>query len=57
MNPIGTPITEPFIPTPIPRLVILPLPSLSGVEVKSRDSKTTTGDDPLSAEADSELLL
>lgn len=55
--PIETPMTDPFIPTPIPRLVILPFPSLPGVELKSCDSSTTTGDDPLSAGADSELLL
>lgn len=44
------------MPTPIPRLVILPFPSLPDDGVKSRDSSTTT-DDPLSIEADSELIV
>lgn len=44
------------MPTPIPRLVILPFPSLPDVEVKSRDSSTTTDDDPLSTAADSVLI-
>lgn len=54
---MDTPITDPFMPTPIPRLVILPFPSLPDVRVKSWDSSTTTDDDPLSASADSEFIL
>lgn len=54
---MDTPITDPFMPTPIPRLVILPFPSLLNVGVKSCDSSTTTDDDPLSTAAGSEFIL
>lgn len=54
---MDTPITDPFMPTPIPRLVILPFPSLPDIGAKSCESSITTDDDPLSTAADSEIIL